>query len=41
MQSIFHSPKSLGLFDIHMSVHHKYISKLQPTICNVSWFIYF
>ena len=28
-------------FDIHISVHHKYISKLQPTICNVSWFIYF
>jgi len=22
-------------------VHHKYISKLQPTRWNVSWFIYF
>jgi len=29
------------VFDIHMSVHHKYISKLQPTRCNVSWFIHF
>jgi hypothetical protein len=28
-------------FGIHMSVHCKYISKLQPTRCNVSWFIYF
>ena len=28
-------------FDIHMSVHHEYISKLQPKSCNVSWFIYF
>ena len=23
-------------FDIHMSVHHKFFSKLQPTRCNVS-----
>jgi len=29
------------IFDIHMSVHHEYISRLQPTRCNVSWFIYF
>ena len=28
-------------FDIHMSVHRKHNSKLQPTRCNVSWFIYF
>ena len=28
-------------FDIQMSVHRKYNSKLQPTRCNVSWFIYF
>ena len=28
-------------FDIHMSVHYKHNSKLQPTRCNVSWFIYF
>ena len=27
--------------DIHMSVHRKYNSILQPTRCNVSWFIYF
>jgi len=27
--------------DIHMSVHRKYNSKLQPTKCNVSRFIYF
>ena len=27
-------------FDIQMSVHRKHISKLQPTRCNVSWFIY-
>ena len=27
--------------DIHMTVHHKYISELQPTRCKVSWFIYF
>ena len=27
--------------DIHMSMHCKYISKLQPTRCNISWFIYF
>ena len=25
-------------FDIQMSVHRKYNSKLQPTICNVVWF---
>jgi len=24
-----------------MSVHRKYISKLQPTRCKFSWFIYF
>jgi hypothetical protein len=30
-----------GIFHIHMSVHRKYNSKLQPTRCNVSWFIYF
>jgi len=24
-----------------MTVHHEYLSKLQPTRCNVSWFIYF
>jgi len=23
-----------------MSMNHEYISKLQPTRCNVSWFIY-
>jgi hypothetical protein len=23
------------IFDVHMSVHHKYISKVQPTKCNV------
>jgi len=28
------------MFDIHMSMHRKYNSKLQPTRCNVSWFIY-
>ena len=28
-------------FHIHMSVHHEYISKLQRTRCNISWFIYF
>ena len=28
-------------FYIHMSVHRKYNSKLQPTRCNVSWFIHF
>jgi len=32
---------TLCISDIHMSVHRKYISKLQPTRCNVSWFIYF
>ena len=31
----------LNQFDIHMSVHRKYISKFQPIRCNVSWFIYF
>jgi hypothetical protein len=31
----------LATFDIHISVHLKYNSKLQPTRCNVSWFIYF
>ena len=30
-----------GAFDIHMSVHRNYNSKLEPTRCNVSWFIYF
>jgi len=33
--------KQAELFDIHMSMHHEYISKLQPTICNIYWFIYF
>ena len=33
--------KHLNKLDIHMSVHRKYNSKLQPTRCNVSWFIYF
>ena len=28
-------------FDIHMPVHRKYNSKLQPTRCNIFWFIYF
>ena len=28
-------------FDIHMSMHRKYNSKLQPTRCNVSYFVYF
>jgi len=28
-------------FDTHMSVNRKYNSKIQPTRCNVSWFIYF
>ena len=28
-------------FHIHMSVHYKYNSRLQPIRCNVSWFIYF
>ena len=28
-------------FDIHMSVHRKYNSTLQPRRCNVSWYIYF
>ena len=28
-------------FDIHVAVHRKYISKLQPTRCNVVWFINF
>ena len=32
--------KHVHKFDIHMSVHCKYNSKLQPTRCNVSWFIY-
>jgi len=27
--------------DSHVSVHRKYISKLQPARWNVSWFIYF
>jgi hypothetical protein len=27
--------KVLEMFDFHMSVHRKYISKVQPTICNV------
>ena len=26
----------VNVFDIHMSVHHEYNSKLQPTRCNVS-----
>ena len=37
----FTKRKDCGKFDIHMSVHHKYISKLQPTRCNVSGYIYF
>ena len=32
--------KFLQVFDIHMSVHRQYNSKLQPTKCDVSWFIY-
>jgi hypothetical protein len=28
-------------FDIHMSMHRNIIPKLQPTRCNISWFIYF
>ena len=32
---------SCCFFDIHISVHRKYNSKLQPTRCKVSWFIYF
>jgi len=27
--------KLLNLFYVHMSVHRKYISKVQPTRCNV------
>jgi hypothetical protein len=27
--------QNLNQFDVHISVHHKYISKVQPTRCNV------
>jgi len=30
--------KTTDKFDIHMSVHRKYNSKIQPKRCNVSWF---
>jgi len=29
------------VFDFHISVLHRFISKLQPTRSNVVWFIYF
>jgi len=32
---------SYSNFEIRMSMHREYNSKLQPTRCNVSWFIYF
>ena len=32
---------SVFIFDIQLSVHLKYNSKLQPKSCNVPWFIYF
>ena len=33
--------KILNFFDIHMSMHHKYMPKSQPTRSNASQFIYF
>jgi len=32
---------SAFIFDVHMSVHRKYISKVQPTRCKVHRSIYF
>jgi len=41
LDKYFRAVYVIGRFDIHRSVHRKYNSKLQPTRCNVSWFIYF